>query len=1039
MPIRVEQPEYLWLLAAMVPMGLLALAWFVSMSRARAWTAIVFRAGLLGLLALALAGLTRVQTTRKLAVVAVVDVSESVRRWGSAASLDDAALRGSVLDRVRRFVEDGTKDRGAEDLLGIVAFDGKAVALAAPTLGDASSASFDVRVSDGTNIAAAIELARALVPSDAAGRILLFSDGVATEGDALAAARAGQGVAIDVVPIEYDVKDEVIVESVDAPPTAPAESSVMVRVTLNATTASEGLLRLYDGERALEIGGTAAGGRARRLSLSPGRTIESVQVKLDHTRVHRFRAVYEPDVRATADGRNAASGDTLAENNTAEGLTITPGTGSVLLLDGNASGAGSRSALGGVLRSKGVEVRAISPGEFPADLVALQAYDLVILENVAAESLVEEAQERLVAYVRDLGGGLIMVGGANAFGAGGWKNTAIEGILPVRLDLPDRVVTRQVATIFVIDVSGSMGWPALGSTRTKQEIANESAALAITRMERTDLVGLIAFSNRPTTIIPLGPNTDPQRSAARAREMIADGGTNMGPALDEAKRQLEACDAKIKHILVLSDGRSQMRNTLPGRVDAIKAAGIRLSTIGVGDDADDAMMEEMARRGDGVYYRVLNADRLPSTFLSAVRVVRSPAIRETPFQPIVLPSGSPATAGLTTPPMLKGLVITQPRPELNVVNAMSSPEGEPVLSHWNYELGRVAAFTSDASVWAEEWLGWPGFEAFWSQLSRMIMRPTTSRFMQGEARVEGDRVRLRVEANSEDGKPLNGLAMPVVFFSPDGRQTTARLDQTEPGVYEGEVEARGAGTYVAIVKPNDGGKALAPVIIGVNIRGNTELLTLKSDRESLVRLAQATGGRVLSLREPTAQAIFDRAGLRPREVATNLWRALLSAAIGVLLLDIATRRVAWDRWISREYGAEMARGAAEAVRDRGVQAAATLGGLRSRHSESTAGTAGPTLTLDEEDAKRLAEAARDRRRAQRLANVAAAPAPGDARDEADVKIEPARGSAPDREGGLLAAKRRAKERFGEGESSRSTRAVERDGGGTSDETEGQIP
>jgi hypothetical protein len=169
MPIRVEQPGYLWLLAAMVPMGLLALAWFVSMSRARAWTAIVFRAGLLGLLALALAGVSRVQTTRKLAVVAVVDVSESVRRWGSAASLDDAASRGAVLDRVRRFVADGTKDRGAEDLLGIVAFDGKAVALAAPTLGDAASASFDVRVSGGTNIAAAIELARALVPSDAAG------------------------------------------------------------------------------------------------------------------------------------------------------------------------------------------------------------------------------------------------------------------------------------------------------------------------------------------------------------------------------------------------------------------------------------------------------------------------------------------------------------------------------------------------------------------------------------------------------------------------------------------------------------------------------------------------------------------------------------------------------------------------------------------------------------------------------------------------------------------------------------------------------
>lgn len=1052
MSIRLEQPEYLWIAAVAAPMALLALAWFASMSRARVWSAILLRAALVVLLALILAGVSRVRTTRKLAVVAVVDVSESVRRWGTVGAVE-AATKANILDRVKSFLASSTSERGVEDLLGIVVFDGQPVALASPTIADTGQASLDVRVASGTNIAEALRLAGAMIPPDAAGRLVLFSDGVPTQGDALAAARAiaghGARVPIDVVPIDYDVKDEVIVEGVDAPPNAPSESTVTVRVTLHATSGSVGLLRLFDGEKPLDIGGEAAGGRARRLTLSPGRSVQSVQVKLDQSRVHRFRAVYEPDVRVDEGGANRASGDTLAENNVAEGFTITPGTGSVLLVGGNARDGGGvepRSALAATLRGKGLDVRTAAPSEFPADLVGLQAYDLVILENVPAESLGEEAQKRLAAYVRDLGGGLIMVGGPDAFGAGGWKNTPIEPLLPVRLDLPDRIVTRQVATIFVIDVSGSMGWPAIGSTRSKQEIANESAALAITRMERTDLIGIIAFNQKPMTILPLSTNADPQRSAAKAREMYADGGTNMGPALDEALRQLQATDAKIKHIIVLSDGRSQGRQSLPGKVDAIQAAGIRLSTIGVGDDADDAMMELMAQRGGGVYYKVLNADRLPSTFLSAVRVVRSPAIRETPFQPVVLPSGSPALAGISTPPVLQGLVITQPRPELSIVNAIASPDGEPVLAHWNYELGRVAAFTSDAGPWAQEWLPWPGFEAFWSQLARIISRPSTSRFMQGEARVEGDRVRLRVEASGEDGTPLNGLSAPVAFFAPDGTQTTAKLEQTGPGVYEGEVKVSGVGggvrggggggtgTYVAIVKPRDpraGAKALAPVIIGVSVRADAELLTLKSDRDAMVRIAQASGGRVLSLDEPKAAALFDRAAMKPREVATNIWRSLVTAAIGVLLLDIATRRVAWDRWVSRTYGAELARDAAEMVRDRGTTAAATLGGLRSRQAETSisAGAsensgAAVSLTLNEEDAARLAQAARDRRRAERLRGGATPPTPPAPSADSNAASAPitradspvrAEGAVDAAEAGLLAAKRRAKRRFDEGE------------------------
>lgn len=1000
MEIRFEQPAWLWLLAGMVPLALAGAWWFSSMSVPRRMAAVAARGMLVALVAGMLAGASMVRRTSTLAVVAVVDVSESVRRYGKLASGRDP------VETAREFLARNAGKRGPEDLLGVVVFDGSSAVVATPTRGDLGDRSLDARMRSGTNLEEAIRLARTLIPPDAAGRLLVISDGVETSGNARkAAAEAagtarrgalGVGIPIDVAPVRYAVKDEVVVESVDVPPTAAAESTVTVRVTLRSTSGSRGTLRLLREGRAERIG-EAGDGLGRRLELNPGTRVESVEVRLDAGRVHRFRAVWEPDAVERGDGTQGWSGDTLAENNAAEGVTITPGRGAVLVVTGEERG---KDTLAEALRTQRMEVEVVGAEGFPRDLLSLQSYDLVVFENVGAEALSPEQHRQVAAYVKELSGGFLMVGGPDSFGAGGWKGTALEEILPVKLDIPEEIVSPESATLFVIDNSGSMSWSAGGSGRSKQEVANQATALAISRMDRSDLVGVMTFNNRYEVVIPLHQNKDAEASAERVRSIGTGGGTVMIPALTEAFEIMKRAEVKDRHIIVVSDGRSMGRDALPGLAAEIGAAGIRVSTIGVGDDADGECMEAMAKNGNGTFYMVLNPNVLPKVFLKAVRLRRSPLVRESPFQPVVLPTGSPLWSGLGTPPVLNGLVLTRPREEPTITLALVTPGGEPVLAHWNVALGRVGAFTSDASRWAEPWLSWPGYSTFWVQAARQLSRASGGRSFQGSSEQRGGEMRVRVDAVGEDGKPMDFLEMSGTAYGPSGEGMAVRLTQTGPGVYEGVAPAREVGTYVTVVRPTQGGKALAPVVLGATAPASEELRSLTSNEGLLEDLARTTGGRVLDLEGTDPVRLFERAGLSPQEAMTGLWRLLMWWAIVMFVVDVGMRRVAWDRWVSREFGGEVVAGARAALADRSARAAGATAGLRERMAQGSGME--PTAALGEEDARRLAEAARDRRRAARIREVE------EGSRASEVAPEP-----PKDEGGLMAAKRRAARRFEE--------------------------
>jgi hypothetical protein len=250
-------------------------------------------------------------------------------------------------------------------------------------------------------------------------------------------------------------------------------------------------------------------------------------------------------------------------------------------------------------------------------------------------------------------------------------------------------------------------------------------------------------------------------------------------------------------------------------------------------------------------------------------------------------------------------------------------------------------------------------------------------------------------------------------------------------VYEGQAPALQSGNYVATVAPRLGTQRLAPVIGGVSVASGIEYRQLRTDMPLLEEIARETGGRVLSLADPAGAELFNRAGLRPSIARTPLWRPLLLWTLLVLLLDVGTRRIAWDRFVSREFGADLRKAAREAVHDRGRQAARTVTALKGTAARMPEPASGPTLS--DEDARRVAEQEAERRRKARLAAVQAAreaqrelgqeptsEATSAPRRPAPIERPAAAAPEPVQPGteGLLAAKRRARERLeGDGESS----------------------
>jgi len=950
---RFDHPVYLWLLLLAVPIVWLGLRSLATLDRTRRWTAIGLRVAVLVIIVLMLAGFQAVRTHSELTVMAVVDQSESVRRFAQPprdiSETDTPSDKPQSFDEwSRAYLSKAVSDRKTDDRVGMVGFDGRPTVKSMPSdVVDLDGAALDAP-EEGTDIASAIRLAMAMFPADSNKRLVLFSDGNDTGTDdsgggseVLAAAReaAAAGIPIDIVPVDYQLSDEVMVEGVYAPTEAREGQTVAVRVVLRAASPATGKLFLkHDGETVDLAPRSAADSTPvepddwTREELSPlddpdaaGKyvAVKLVELPLAFSGANRFEATFEPD----------AGSDSMMVNNSGEAFTLVQGKGRVLLVDN--LGAASARALPEALQRRGITVETVPPSLLPRRLGDMQKYDAIIMRNVPAEVVGPSKQRALARYVNDLGGGFMMVGGPESFGAGGWTNSPIDAILPVECQVPSMTVLPSGALVFVIDRSGSMSSNVGGTNLSQQQVANEAAVLALSTLYPQDMVGVVAFDNSAKWVVSLHPNQDPEGDAKRIRSITPGGGTNIYPGLEKAYEALKAREAQenaVKHVILLTDGHSQNAKYYQV-VKQMRQANITLSTVGVGNGHNNQILAQLAKMGSGNYYPVSNPNNLPQIFVKEARSIRRNLVKEQPFTPKITRTDSPMVSGLSQPPALRGLVLTGEKKHPLVYTAMVSDDGAPVFAHWQVGLGRSAAFTSDANArWANAWLRWGGYTDFWSRTVREIARPSASRELDLTTSIAGNTMTIRLDAANmaEDESFSNFMKVVGSVVTPDGEAAPVTLEQTGPGIYEATVPADQSGSYIVNLFANQPDGERRVVFGGASKTTGGELRRFRSNRALLEQIAQTSGGRVLDPAKPRAASLFSRESLVESRSIRPLWRLLLPWLLALFLLDVACRRIAWDLGAMRKSVVGAGAKVQSLFATRQVESKSTLGALKQR-------------------------------------------------------------------------------------------------------------
>lgn len=856
MAVSFTHPWYLVLFPILGAGGIyLARRSLADLRGARARWSLGLRLLILACGVLALAGLQVRQPARRLAVLFVLDQSNSIPTDQKQRQLD--------------YVHEASKRMGPEDMGGVLVFGSDAYLEieVQPVLRLGRIHSMPGR--DYTNLAGALRLAMAAFPEDAQRRIVLLSDGNENLGDAIteAAAAAGSGIQIDVVPISYRYSREAMLDKLVLPAEAKVGEPFEVRLIVRSTWQAPGVVRLLrNGELIAQ----------QRVELRPGPNVVTFPQSLDRARFHTYEAIVE------------APDDEVPDNNRGMGFVLVRGRPRVLIV---ANEQGDARYLEQALAGQQLDVDVRQPGRLPATLAEFQSYDSVVLNNVAAHQLTPDQMKSIRSSVRDLGTGLVMVGGPNSFGPGAYRGTPIEEALPVDMEVKKHKVMPVGAVSMILhtcEFPDGNRWAA------------ETAAAVVDVLGERDKVGVLLYDIGERWGIPMQHAANKERIKAEIYNLnpgdAPDFQSLMSLAYDGLLR--DASEAAVRHMIIISDG--DPSPPTPELLARIARARITVSTVAVfPHGGGTGTLEEIARVGKGQFYNVRHPSEIPRIFLKEAQRVLKPAIIEEPFTPNTLPD-SQLLAGIPRVPPLLGYVATSAKQAPGVEVALSSQRDDPILASWRYGLGRSVAFTSDArNRWAAPWLRSPGtFSRFWAQAVRWTVRTTSRAELDTQVEIQQRRGRVTVDVVDAQGRFVNDLD---IRASVAGERVSPRLrvDQTAPGRYEGTFEAPDQGQYVIALRYTDARGTPRIHTVGAAVPYSPEYADLAANTAVLTRLADLTGGRVYPVLNQESMlehlAAVWRHDRRVHSAPRELWPLLLLAAALLLPADIAVRRLAVSR------------------------------------------------------------------------------------------------------------------------------------------------
>ncbi len=800
---------------------------------------------------------------------------ELERRGGVLVVVADrsASLPADATERQAEIIRLLEKERGKHDRIAVVSF-AETVHLEQMPEPVRFPGFTSYQAGTASRLGAALELARGLVPRDRHGRILVLGDGRFTDTDPLDIG-LGQGAT---VPIDHRLMaratglDPAIL-GIDLPTTVePGEAFQFSAELLVPEPMAIRYRLLRDGE---ELGSGAA-------DLAAGRRHLLFQDRL----AVPGNARYQLEI-------TTPPADPYPENNRADAIIAVLGAKPLL----HAGHPDSRLPV--LARAGGVDLEHLAPEAMDWSLNGLSRFRGVVLENMPAARIGHAGQDALAHFITDLGGGLMLTGGRQSFGVGGYFNSPLDELLPVSMELRREHRKLSTAVVVVLDRSGSMAAGVPGGL-TKMDLANQGTAAVLGLLTDHDELGVLAVDSSAHVVVPLAKVGEERAGMARRIRAITSmgGGIFVYEGLRHAADMIAKAGAGTRHVILFADAADAEE---PGKyqdlVARLRDIGVTLSVIGLGSerDSDAELLKDIAARGGGNIHFTAAAEELPQLFAQETLTVFRGAFVEEPTSfawaedlPLVaeVPPGDP--------PPIGGYNLCYLRPGAGLGARTLDEYQSPLLAFWQRGAGRTLAFTGevdgtytgDFGAWAES-----------GPLHLSCLRWIAQRQGEGEnwfVTAERDGSDLAVTLDLDPARERDPFRVRPRLLQL--RESPIGIRRTEsPFTWVGKdrlvcrvpVGDEGPGHFHLVAERPDGKATIQHVAsqcLPYPLEFTPETDPGRGPR-TLARLAALTGGQ----ERHSLDGIFRE--IPPFRRPIPLWHALALAALGILLLEVAYRRL----------------------------------------------------------------------------------------------------------------------------------------------------
>ncbi len=839
-----------WILA--IVLVLLLIEWIVyvlQVNSSKKKQYLVIRALLMIIIVLAMTGVSISKHMKKAETIFLIDVSDS--------------MEGN-LTQIQDYLKNTLAKMPDKNVAGVVTF-GQDMAVDRFLSENTTFSSFTTEpVTTATNIENAVTSACSMFDENAGKHIVLITDGNENEGNMSVAASLVKGKDIELSAINVedgiDRSPEVYIDGLNAPKVIHAGDHYNVTVSVQSNVETDAVLSLYSGR-------IAKGQQDIHVTKGQNRFVFD-DVGEEGT-IAQYKAVVKPKE------------DTIAVNNTYVTYADIEARPRILLIEGS---AGEGSEFEKILQSANVDYDVVTPSGAPGSLSDLNKYKAVITLNVYYDDLVPGFAKILPSYIKDYAGGYICIGGDNSYALGNYKGTELEEVLPVYMDLQGEKELPKMAMAMVIDQSGSMTCPSTENSQvTGLDLAKQAAIAGVSRLRSTDEVGVLAFDDSYHWMVSVQSAEDPDEIEEGIASIGYGGGTSIYPALEEAYKDISKSDAKIKHIILLTDGQDEYRQ-YDELLQKINDADITVSTVAVGEDADQTLLTNIAETcGGRAYYTDVN-NSIPRIFAQEVYLSTNTYLINQEFYPSIT-SDSDILSGVVDEgcPALLGYIAATPKNAANVI--LESDKGDPILSTWQYGLGRTVAWNSDGdNVWTANYANRENYSTLWSNIIQYVIADTELGEDSFHMQKDGNTVTFSYTTKEYD----KDTAVSAVVSDENGNTKEIALEAVKPGTYEAGTDAGDIGIYSISLRKKQGEEIVKAYNTAYANQYSVEYQF--NDGSADLEIFVRQGGGEMILME---DSVWNRQN-NTVKASISLTVPLLIISIFFLLFDIIVRRWALD-------------------------------------------------------------------------------------------------------------------------------------------------